>query len=335
MQVVGLDIGHRNVNAFDGQNDVVFSSLALPVGSAPSHLSGSVAGQIINVDGEQFIAGLDPDSVPNWSPLYGGKFIESKAWKALAIHALNQFPHDKIVLAVGLPSDLYENDTLVGLVKRLLKTTHQVAGRSIEVVETVVIEQPCGTARAFMETNDGKKMAGAILCVADAGGGTFDARLVLNDQAFPDVGGSTRPCMNALCESLVGRVAARVGANSIGAGRIETAMRNKGMLSHFGKEIDISDIIEDGAKETARRLAVWLDGLLQGTEAEGVLLTGGGADVLFEPLKKRIDNIIKMENPMKANAHGFHRIFSDMIAAETPTPPTVVVVPIDEAKRSG
>ncbi|MGI9490705.1 MAG: hypothetical protein ACR2RF_33385 [Geminicoccaceae bacterium] len=333
MRLVGLDVGHRNVNAFDGNQDIVFSALALPVGSAPSHLSGAVAGQIITVDGEQFVAGLDPDSVPNWSPMYGDKFIQSKAWKALALRAISQFTHERMALAVGLPSDLYENDELVALVKRLLTDKHKVGGRTIEVSLVVVIEQPCGSARAFLETEDGKRLAGSILCVADAGGGTFDARLVMNDQAFPDVGGSTRPCMNALCESLVGRVAARIGANSVGAGRIEAAMRSKGMLSHFGKEVDISDIIKEGAQETADRLAVWLDGLLQGSEAEGVLLTGGGADVLFEPLKNRIDNIVKMVDPMKANARGFQKILSDIVASQAPTSPKVV--PMDEAKRSG
>lgn len=318
MQIIGLDIGHRAVKGTDGQKDVLLSSVAMPVAVAPTNLSGKSEGQIVDVDGEKWIAGIDPDSVSDWSPAFGPKFIESNAWLALARHSLSQWQHDKVAVAIGLPSDLYGMSDLRTSARSRLKGVHHVAGRSIEVANVAVIEQPCGTARAFLDTPAGKGMAGAVLCIADVGGGTVDARLVQDDKAFPDVGGSLRPSMIALCQGMVGRVAAKINVASVAPGLVERAMRNNGMLSHFGEEIDISDIIKDGADEMAGRVARWLDGMLQGTSAQGVLLTGGGAEVLFEPLKDRLPKIVKMDDALMANARGFQKILLEAMPVEVP-----------------
>ncbi len=315
MNPIGLDLGHKSVKGWDGKEEVLFPSVALPVHAAPTSLSGEYDNQIVEVEGERWVAGIDPTKVADWAPSFGEKFIHSDAWLALARHALAQWDATNVALAIGLPSDLYANDELRAYARKRLKGDHKIGSRSITVAGVSIIEQPCGTARAFLDTKEGESLRDAPIAITDIGGGTVDLRLVQGDKAFPGVGGTFRPAMIGLAESLTGEIASRMGVSAVTPAVVDQAMRNGGMLSHFGERVDVSDIIEAAAERVAERVARWLDGKLEGTPAQGVVITGGGAELLYQPLQARIEKIAKIPEPITANARGFRSLLEDAMSA--------------------
>lgn len=154
--VLGLDIGYSNLKMAMGYKGEKTCTVVMPVGEDPLELmpqqftGGAGASIQVVIDGEKWVAGVEPDRLQDWERELHGDYPSTNPYKALFYAALLMSEQKEIdVLVTGLPVSQYMEVERREALKARLEGEHQsTSKRSVAVKSVVVVPQP---ASAYMD----------------------------------------------------------------------------------------------------------------------------------------------------------------------------------------
>lgn len=298
--VVGLDLGHSAIKmTFDGRNGVT-RTLTPSVACTAIALNNEVEAEAarretVSVGDRDFFVGdtallqgrgkistgLSADWIetPEHAALlrYGKKMVDEQAGDGRRLYVL------------GLPIRQYG-----AAGKQRLRT---LAAETLELEreeDVHVVPQPMGGYYAFMFDRNGLPQSGRSLmeeswAVIDVGYYSSDFVLLVEghwiEQACDGCDG-----VRVAAEELQRLVTTELGVD-VSLLAAEKAL-TKGTIRRRGKVIDIKPFIERAGQEVATQVADMAKRLLEPyiDEIDGVLIIGGGADLVLPELKRRWDH---------------------------------------------
>lgn len=127
--VLGLDIGYSNLKMVMGHKGGEVRTVIMPVGAGPlelmpQQLTGGAGASIqVVIDGEKWVAGVEPDRLQGWERELHGDYPSTNPYRALFYAALLMSEQKEIdVLVTGLPVSQYmEVERREALKARLLE----------------------------------------------------------------------------------------------------------------------------------------------------------------------------------------------------------------------
>jgi len=119
LNTLGIDIGYSNLKLAYGAKGGTPRTLLRPAGAAPvdrfgSRFDGKAHEDFLHVqvDGQEFVAGVSPDRAEMWSRSLHADYPASASYKALFHAGLLLSEMDRIdVLVTGLPVSQYLDET--------------------------------------------------------------------------------------------------------------------------------------------------------------------------------------------------------------------------------
>jgi plasmid segregation protein ParM len=312
MSSIGLDIGHSAVKVSAGGKQLMFPSAATPaVGLSVEESARSAAAETVRVKGTDYFVG-------NTALIHtAGKLLEglSDDWI--------ETPEHIALMIAGYRLGKAQLDTteepmvVLGLPSRLHKAQHQRL-REIAVMhlglpeERVrVIPQPVGAYMGMALDTNGTPAGHVDIAaqkwgVIDIGFYTSDFGLLYGG-VWSDAGARSIPGANAVAANLRDRVNAKNGTD-ISLRTADEVLRSR-TLRLFGKSIDVAQDVDQTCATFARQL---VEGAITtfGNELatlDGILVAGGGADLVFPLLKNAFDHAVCIETPRFSVAEGLRR----------------------------
>jgi len=311
--VIGLDIGHSAVKV------VGVSGGRRKTAVFPSQVSGAFH---ISDEQERRVAEMDTVSVGGvkyftgeTARIQGGSnvvvglsddWIESPQHEALLLSALGKMRREGVsledggILVLGLPSSLYDRqkDTLRKLAERHVKA------------DIKVLRQPMGGYYTAMlnehgAIQEGRSMKDDSFGVVDIGYYTTDFMLVIGGHHVErgvDSSDGMRMAAQALQRELVS-----IG-NHIDLPECEEVLRTRKLID-YGKVIDASPYVVNSAKFMVDAIVDKATQVL-GADARrlnGVIVTGGGAEFVYDELKRVWPHVTKSPDHRMAIADGYAR----------------------------
>lgn len=318
MFVVGMDIGYSNLKLASGEAGGLMQMQVYPVGAAPEDrfagniMGGNGSGYRVQVDGQPYVACVEPDKLPNWQRALHEEYAMTPTYKALfhaGILATGQLTIDHLV--TGLPVSHYlEEHRREGLARRLKGTHHVQEGVSVQVRDVTVIPQPVGCyLDVAWATGREEEMADAEVLVVDPGFFSVDWVLISgNDVQYPWSGTSTQATSMLLEEAA--RLMGEQYQARIPVEKIERAIRSgKPSIRIFDTRRDYAPFIEQAAKVIGRSVMDKVKTSLRGKagEVDVVILAGGGASYYSEAVREIFPRaeMILPDNSVLTNARGF------------------------------
>lgn len=319
-KIIGIDLGYANTKVYDGTPHIFPSIVGTPEDASFQAMGRGVAFQI-TYDNKKYNVG---DSALEQSRLSYRQedrdWYKSKDYMVLFLAALskvfNQSGETQVV--TGLPINFYENDK-DELESRLTAIHHIMQPNkdmvSINVSRCRVIPQPMGT----------------LIDAALDDSGTFaNAQVAMSHIGVIDIGGKTTNLLHANKMSDVRPESASVeigGWDIVRAARpeienvargaklddhdISAAIRNRS-ISYRGNPLDLTDVIENSLGDFAAAIAskakeFWPG---QGAELQNIFLSGGGAQLIGDLVKRNIEhpNITIVDDSVFANVRGYYKL---------------------------
>lgn len=319
--ILGLDIGYSNLKMAMGFNGEDVSTMVLPVGAAPlalmpQQLTGGEGDCIqVVIDGEKWVAGVEPDRLQGWDRELHGDYPATKPYKALFYAALLLSEQKEIdVLVTGLPVSQFMDPELREALKRRLEGEHQITlKRSVTVKSVVVVPQPAG---AYMDIVNSAKDEGLLellqegkTIVIDPGFFSVDWVALEGGEVRYQSSGTSLKAMSVLLEAINLLIKEEHGG-SPGIDKIEKAIRSgKGEILLFGQKVGLKEYLERASFNVAQSALIPMRTSMRedGMDADVVLLAGGGAESYKAAAKELFpkSRIVMTSNPLVANAKGF------------------------------
>ncbi|QXP89533.1 ParM/StbA family protein [Methylococcus capsulatus] len=318
MFTVGLDIGYSNLKLAFGERDTGCRTILRPAGAAPreempERIMGGDREEIhVLVDGDPFVAGIEPDRPESWVRELHRGYPFTKTWGAL-FHAGLLLCESETVdrLVTGLPVDQYLDPDLRKRVRERIRGQHQVTSkRTVSVLDVRVVPQPLG---GFIDHVWSLESAEDIedwrVLVVDPG--FFSVDWVVIDHADLDrsSSGTSLEASSVVLEESARLIAAEHGGN-VGRERIESAVRGgKSTVRLFGQPVEIGPYLEQAASRVGPRVAASLREALrkEASACDLILLVGGGAAYFRGAIEEAFPRLplTVSEEPVLANARGF------------------------------
>ena len=327
MFVVGLDIGYSNLKVAVGdseQREPEFHTL--PVGAGPeeylpidvfgTHKKGE--GIVVNVDGETFVAGVEPweFAVNGWIRELHADYSSTKTYKALFHAALllasqRNDQNEIDLLVTGLPVSQYFDVAFRQKLQTRLTGVHQVTPQiEIKVKDVRVIGQPLG---AFMDAlvNESEDFvedvsSGTVL-VFDVGFFSVDWVLLQNKKLSQNSSGSSIYATSELIKKASDLISKEYG-RAPKLDDMESAIRqNKDYVLVFSKRVKIQPFMEQAARTVSDTVLREIRQSIKSQKVDMVILTGGGAKYYEKMLKEHLpgSKIYRSHDSVRANARGF------------------------------
>jgi plasmid segregation protein ParM len=321
MYIVAGDIGYGNLKTAFGHSDnqiersTVRTSLVASTDMLPDHLLEKKSNRHIPVflDGEEYMVGLDPDSIVGLDRQLHNDYIETDEYRALFLASLAMQPLEHIdIYVTGLPVshslDKEKRDTL----KSRLTGKHVINNeRTVNVKKVMVYPQPYGTYSMLMEENKKFKnllQYGSVMII-DIGRFSVDHIMLYRGKFQQEVAGTTQYATESIFNRTMELIEKDHGV-SLDLVSIEMAvLNNEEVVFANGKEIKIEPYFKKASSSmSAKALSAIKRDLVKHKNIDFILLTGGGAPFFLEETKKSFKNCNNIEVANKsvlANARGY------------------------------
>jgi len=321
--VLGLDIGYSNLKVAMGHKGEEVRTLMMPAGAGllelmPQQLTGGAGASIqVVVDGEKWVAGVEPDRLQGWERELHSDYPSTNTYKALFYAALLMSEQKAIdVLVTGLPVKQYMEAKRREALKASLEGEHSITPkRTVAVNSVVVVPQPAG---AYMDTVSSTKDE-ALLEVVQRG------RTVVIDPGFFSVdwvaleegevryhsSGTSLKAMSVLLQEM-DRLIQDDHGGAPGIDKLEKAIRaGKMEVFLYGEKVSIQDYFKKASNKIAKNALIPMRKSMRedGMDADVVLLAGGGALAYQEAAMELFpkSRIVLSDNSVESNARGFWR----------------------------
>lgn len=319
--ILGLDIGYSNLKLAYGDDADNVTTAVTPVGAGPvelmpQQLNGgtSTALQVV-IDGEKWVAGVEPDRLQGWERELHEDYPSTKAYQALFYSALLSCEREVVdTLVTGLPVVHHMDDKKRKALADRLTGTHQVTPkRKVTVKNVLVVPQPAG---AYMDiVNSGQEtdllevMEEGRTVVIDPGFFSVDWVALEGGEIRYQSSGTSLKAMSMLLSATNDQIISDHGAGP-GVEKIEKIVRaGKKDCLLLGQRIDLTEYLEQAATKVAGLALTPMRKSMreEGMAADVVLLTGGGAGAYQDAAKELFprSRVIVPKNSVAANARGF------------------------------
>lgn len=323
----GIDLGYSAVKAIgDGGRRAAFPSAVGTPDRARFSLNGGGAGAIVLTAPTHVLVGAEAVTQSRFlTRREDRRWIESPEYYALFLAALTELTPATVAdvaLVTGLPVAFYADKDLVTL--RLLgEHRPQREGRRAQVLRVTqarVIPQPFGALLA---------------AVLDDRGGIADARLAKSQVGVIDVGGKTCNLLSVNHLTEIGKETASVnvgGWDVVRGMRAWLSQHYPGLddlrdhalaeaiqareLRYFGEPVpDFPTVVAELAADLAGQVIAQASHLWNGGAVlDAVLITGGGALLLGEAIRRHWKHARLVSDPVHANAVGYWKLARRLFA---------------------
>jgi len=315
---IGVDIGYHKVKAVTDSRKVNFASVVGTPDKARFSLNGNDE-FIITVNGQSWQVGNSAVKQSRFVKRREDRgWIESNEYYVLYLAALSELTSANWVdlnIVTGLPVKFFMNDK--DNVRALLQGDHRIQreGRGNQVfrsITVVVVPQPFGTVAAVVLNQRGEiidpDLANGEIGIIDIGGKTTNLLSVSelaeigHETASIDTGGwdAVRQMRDYLAEHYPDL--------ELRDHKIAEIVQT-GQATYYGKPIDLTDAIGDILDPMADEIISQASQLWNGgANLHAILITGGGANLLGDRIKRNYRHAQVVENPQYANAIGYWKM---------------------------
>lgn len=321
---LGLDIGYSSLKISFAAPGSEPHNVVLPVGvtrtdpAAGDYFGGAADGIRVSVDGERYVACVQPHMAADWSRTLDRSYTRSTQYRALYYATLATAGSTRIdCVATGLPVSLYFNKALREELVRQLRGRHEVApGKEVDVAEARVYPQPAGTYIAYLSAAPGRQqvMEGRSALVIDPGFFSVDSVVIRNNRPYPNASATSTEAMSRVLERADGEITRlhddATATPGLYKATLEERLREGRMdISSGSREIDARPYLECAAELSCERALREINSSLRGLEfnIDMVVVTGGGAWLYAPAIRKafRRQRVVVMDHAPMANAIGF------------------------------
>lgn len=320
MSIIGLDIGYGNLKVTYGSAGSSPRSQTFPAGAGPlarasSGLTsdGPTEGYRVQVNGEDWVAGIPLHHLEGWARELHDNFPSSDTYQALAKAGLAATHYSSVDhLVTGLPVAHFNRTDLRDSLTERLTGNHELRpGLSpVEVHKVTVLPQPAGAFMALLESSDDVSVIEeGLIIVVDPGFFSVDWVVMQEGMIRPRSSGTSLKAMSAVQDLAVDLLCQQYG-KGISRSKVESALRagNTSIL-YRGARVSISDALDKAATEIAHIALTELRSSLRDSDEvpDVVLLAGGGANLYEKAAQEAFpgSNIFVPPEPVTANSRGF------------------------------
>jgi len=315
---IGFDGGYNAIKAVTEARRVSFPSITGTPDRAKFSLNGHPEELIISVNGQQWLVGE--------AAIVQSRFVqrrEDRAWIEsdeyyrlflAALTELTQASGVEMTIVTGLPIAYFDDkQTLINRLKGEHKTQRE--GRKNQTFKETnvrVIPQPFRALLSEALDNQGRPIDQALstgrVAVIDIGGKTTNLLSVnkladvSKETVSVNVGGwdVVRVISDYLIQTYPGL--------ELRDHQIVEAIR-VGQVKYFGQVIDLQPIIDTAVGPMARQIISQAGQLWNsGANLDAVLITGGGAHLLGERIKRNYRHARIVNDPIYANSIGYWKL---------------------------
>lgn len=214
-------------------------------------------------------------------------------------------------IVTGLPPSFYNTAAdFIQFVKGEHYFTMNGRLRYINVTHVLVIPQLMGTYidyayDAFGQLKQGIMTKGKIALI-DPGFGTGDFGLIDGGRYADGFTETTRNNMYDVCKKIKNRLEREYGYKENELLKIDRILRTKSATIHAQRK-DVSSIVNQARMGTAMALVKTANNLWESITPDIYILTGGGAEALYEYMFLDLPNLTKPEDAQFANVRGYYK----------------------------
>jgi len=316
----GVDLGYNAVKVVGDGRRAVFPSAVGTPDRARFSLNGSDAGAIVLLEPAHVLVGEEAVQQSRFlARREDRQWVESEEWYSLFLAALTELTPATVAdvaLVTGLPVAFYDDKEKVAA--RLLgeHRLHREGRRAqvLKVNQARVIPQPFGSLLAI---------------VLDERGAIVDLALARSSVGVIDVGGKTCNLLSVNRLTEIGKETASVnvggwdlvratrqwlsqhypGLDDLRDHTLATAIQAREMKCYGEPVAEFPALIEMLAADLAGQVIAEASHLWNGgATLDAVLVTGGGALLLGEAIRKHWKHARLVADPVHANAVGYYKL---------------------------
>ncbi|MFO1431318.1 MAG: ParM/StbA family protein [Candidatus Competibacteraceae bacterium] len=316
MFCLGLDIGYSNMKLALGDLNgsqphlLLRPAGAAPVDRLPERIGGGTGAMQVLVEGEPYAAGVSPDRLQDWNRVLHADYPATASYRALFHAALLLTERDIVEQVVtGLPVSHYQEASRKAALKAALQGVHQITPkRAVTVQQVQVVPQPVGGYLDLVWRYDTTVLEQSRVLVLDPGFFSFDWVVIVNGEMRHRSSGTSQQATSVLLEE-ADRLIQQEHGGRVGRERLESALRTgQDRIVLYGRQLEIEPYLRQAAERTvAVALAALREALRHESEADLVLVTGGGAEFFAPPVRELFprSEVIVPPEPVFANVRGF------------------------------
>jgi len=315
VRALDLGWGFAKFSVLDADGQVSFS--AIP-SIAPRHmgldLSGSVLGRrdtvVVKVEGTAYEVGpdsadLDPnDATRNLNDQY----VYTDQYKAVFLGVLHYMGTPVIdLLVLGLPlSHLHLSEQ----VKKMAVGKHEVAGKTIEVKDAVILPQPLGGLVYCMSLKDKEgfeDLKEETNLVVDPGFLTFDFLVSNGDKPVETRSGAHPGGVSKVLRAMAESISQKFGIKYDNLSAIDRGVR-KNKLKINGEAVTLEEHVRDSRPIVEGSVSYMKNIVGSGADIDNIILLGGGSFIFKRALSAAYPqhNILTVPEAQTANVRGFY-----------------------------
>jgi len=326
MMYAGLDLGYNAVKVVGDNRRASFPSAVGTPDRARFALNGSGAGAIVLVEPEHVLVGEEAIQQSRFlARREDRRWIESEEWYSLFLAALTELTPATVAdvaLVTGLPVAFYDDKERV--TARLLgEHRAQREGRRAQVLkvnQARVIPQPFGSLLAAVLDDRGaiadQALARAAVGVIDVGGKTCN---LLSVNRLTEIGKETAS-VNVGGWALVRATRQWLsqhypGLDDLRDHVLAAAIQARELRCYGEPVAEFPALVDDLAADLAGQVIAEASHLWNGgATLDAVLVTGGGALLLGEAIRKHWKHARLVADPVHANATGYWKFARRLFA---------------------
>jgi plasmid segregation protein ParM len=321
---IGLDVGHSAVKvaATNGSGKVaklLFPTLVMPAFPLLDERTAEAAkADTVQYEGREYFTGRTAEQQGRLSAYTGQdrNWVMTPTHDILVLSALNRVTATfggnlrAAILTIGLPAAYYsaQRGALQARIQDLIARTY---GKDVsETVRVRVQPQPYGPLNIIALNEDGtppidRNIDEEAWGVIEIGHFTTDFILISSGDVIENASGSSEG-LRAIYERMNAEFVPRDYANAP-ADLTQALVTRK--IRHFGKEIDVGDIVDRSVEGIANEIVSETQRLFgpYAAKLNGVLIAGGGAALIAPRIRAIYPHTMLLDSPRYAVAEGFRR----------------------------
>lgn len=323
--IAGIDIGYSAVKVAFGQREASTPAqvVTLPAGAgprdqlAPQVYRSAESGIEVLMDGEPWVAGINPERFPTQPREVHEDYARTRAFTALLKAALAlPATEDLGAVVTGLPVQHFQRQGMPESLKDTVQGPHDLGdGRTVTVHEAQVAPQPLGSYVTVATEGSGDPTLADIIkhgrvVIVDPGHYSVDWTVLDQGALQAQHSGSS---LHAGYQ-ILGEAASHLGEHQkaqISPERIEQALREgQSRILVHGQAVDMTEALGVAGERVGQLAATELRRCLRtasDADPDLVIPTGGGAH-LIAPAIRAIFPRARYEipeDPVSANARGY------------------------------
>lgn len=312
MSAIGLDIGHSAVKVAAGGDTHLFPTAACKATDLSTAEAAQAAkADAVTVDSTDYFVGRTALTHANGRVLEGlsDNWIDTPEHNALMIAGFRKGlamldNSDDAILVMGLPSRL-----LGAQQKRLAELARMHLSLPADRIR--VLPQAMGAFMSIVLDKDGSPVDGRQVDeerwgVIDIGYYTTDYGLI-DGGIWSAAGAKSAPGANTVAAQLR-EALAKDHQVDLPLRKCDEVLRTR-KLKIYGQPVDVSQTVDDLCETYARSVIEGAVAALGDAlpTLDGVLVAGGGADLIFSAIKKQFGHAISAQSPRVSIAEGLQR----------------------------